>query len=466
MSGATAARRIVDQLRVEQVARVFCVPGESYLAVIDALYDRRAEIDLISCRHEGGAAMMALATAHLSGRAGVAFVTRGPGATNASIAVHIARQASLPLVLGVGQVARRNRGREAFQEVDYPSYFAPLAKAVFEVSEPDDVAAMTAEAFALAEHGRQGPVVLALPEDVLSGTAAGTAVARPASHVAPIDPGDCDALATRLARAARPIIVIGGGPWSETAIARTQAFAASYRIPVFSAFRRADCFDNHHDSYAGFLGYGTAPTAWQRVREADCVVVIGARLDEPTTQDYTWPASGQTLLHVHPDPHQLGLNFPTALGIAATVDAAAAALAELELPGRPEWDGWCAQARADFLASEIPPPRTVVGCVGDGGMLMTGMEIATAIKYGACPVILVFNNDKYGTIEMHQQRRYPGRELGNALTNPDFAAFARSFGAFGCRVRHADEFPDALEAALGAGRLALIELAMTSADHA
>ena len=537
MSGATAARRIVDQLRVEQVARVFCVPGESYLAVIDALYDRRAEIDLISCRHEGGAAMMALATAHLSGRAGVAFVTRGPGATNASIAVHIARQASLPLVLGVGQVARRNRGREAFQEVDYPSYFAPLAKAVFEVSEPDDVAAMTAEAFALAEHGRQGPVVLALPEDVLSGTAAGTAVARPAPHVAPIDPGDCDALATRLARAARPIIVIGGGPWSETAIARTQAFAASYRIPVFSAFRRADCFDNHHDSYAGFLGYGTAPTAWQRVREADCVVVIGARLDEPTTQDYTWPASGQTLLHVHPDPHQLGVNFPTALGIAATVDAAAAALAELELPGRPEWDGWCAQARADFLASEIPPPadgaldlgavmatlnariaadaiittdagnftawplryrryarpgrllapvngamgygvpaaiaaalahpqRTVIGCVGDGGMLMTGMEIATAIKYGACPVILVFNNDKYGTIEMHQQRRYPGRELGNALTNPDFAAFARSFGAFGCRVRHADEFPDALEAALGAGRLALIELAMTSTDNA
>lgn len=531
MSSTTAASRLVSQLQAEHVARVFCVPGESYLAVIDALYDRRAEIDLISCRHESGAAMMALATAHLSGRAGVAFVTRGPGATNASIAVHIARQASLPLVLGVGQVARRNRGREAFQEVDYASYFAPLAKAVFEVSEPDDVAAMTANAFALAEHGRQGPVVLALPEDVLSSAAAGAAVARPAPASAMIDPRDRLTLAARLAAAARPIILIGGGPWSDTAIARTEAFAEKYRIPVFSAFRRADCFANDHDSYAGFLGYGAAPTAWQRVRDADCVFVIGSRLDEPTTQGYTWPMAGQTLLHGHPDPQQLGLNFAPELGIAATVETIAAALAELELPHQPAWAAWCAQAREDYLQSEIPPApdgtldlgavmrtlnariagdsiittdagnftawplryrryarpgrllapvngamgygvpaaiaaafahpeRSVIACVGDGGMLMTGMEIATAVKYGVSPVILVFNNGKYGTIEMHQQRRYPGRELGNALTNPDFAAFARSFGAFGCRVGHADEFADALEAALAARRVAVIELAM------
>lgn len=532
MSDATAANRLVSQLQAEQVARVFCVPGESYLAVIDALYDCRDEIDLISCRHESGAAMMALASAHLSGRAGVAFVTRGPGATNASIAVHIARQASLPLVLGVGQVARRNRGREAFQEVDYDSYFRPIAKAVFEVAEPDDVAAITAQAFALAEHGRQGPVVLALPEDVLSSAATGEAVVRPTQHSVMIDPGDLQSLSTRLAAAARPIILVGGGPWSEAAINRTEAFAEKYRIPVFSAFRRADCFANDHASYAGFLGYGAAPTAWQRVREADCVFVIGSRLDEPTTQDYSWPAAGQTLLHVHPDPQQLGLNFATELGIAATVETLAAALAELELPAKPAWAPWCAEVREDHLRSEIPPPadgtldlgavmrtlnaripadsivttdagnftawplryrryarpgrllapvngamgygvpaaiaaalahprRTVIGCVGDGGMLMTGMEIATAVKYGASPVILVFNNNKYGTIEMHQQRRYPGRELGNALTNPDFAALARSFGAFGCQVRHADEFPDALEAALAAGRLALIELAMT-----
>ncbi len=537
VSRVSAASRLVSQLQAEQLRRVFCVPGESYLAVIDALYDCRAEIELISCRHESGAAMMALATAHLSGRAGVAFVTRGPGATNASIAVHIARQASLPLVLGVGQVARRNRGREAFQEVDYGSYFGPLAKAVLEVSEPDEVAAATARAFALAEHGRQGPVVLALPEDVLSGEAAGEAVARPARPHASIDRRDRDALAARLAAAARPIMLIGGGPWSDAAIAHSEAFAANHQIPVFSAFRRADCFSNHHASYAGFLGYGAAPTAWQRVREADCVLVLGARLDEPTTQDYTWPTGGQTLLHVHPDPHQLGLNFPTALGIAASVDAATPALAKLALPDNPGWATWCKQARADYLASETPPPaddaldlgavmtilnariaadsivttdagnftawplryrryarpgrllapvngamgygvpaaiaaalahpdRTVIGCVGDGGMLMTGMEIATAMKYGACPVILVFNNNKYGTIEMHQQRRYPGRELGNALTNPDFAAFARSFGAFGCAVRHADEFADALEAALGAGRLAVIELAMAQANSA
>jgi acetolactate synthase-1/2/3 large subunit len=537
MSSLTAASQLVRQLHAERVARVFCVPGESYLAVIDALYDRRAEIELISCRHESGAVMMAVASAHLSGRAGVAFVTRGPGATNASIAVHIARQASLPLVLGVGQVARRNRGRESFQEVDYCSYFAPIAKAVYEVSEPDDVAAKTAAAFALAEHGRQGPVVLAFPEDVLSSSATGAAVERTALGATLIDAGELHAVAARLAAAARPMILVGGGSWSDAAIGCVEAFAGKYGIPVFSAFRRADCFDNHHASYAGFLGYGTAPSVWQRVREADCLFVIGSRLDEPTTQDYALPAQGQTLIHVHPDPQQLGLNFPTDVGIAATVETAAAALAKLELPRNSAWAAWCGQAREDYLASEIPPPpdgeldlgavmkilnaripddsiittdagnftawplryrryarpgrllapvngamgygvpaaisaalvypeRTVIGCVGDGGMLMTGMEIATAVKYGASPVILVFNNSKFGTIAMHQQRRYPGRELGNALTNPDFAAFARSFGAFGCRVQHAGEFRDSLEAALGAGRIAVIELVMTATDSA
>lgn len=537
MSIATAATQLVRQLQAEQVARVFCVPGESYLAVIDALYDRRAEIELISCRHESGAAMMAVASGHLSGRAGVAFVTRGPGATNASIAVHIARQASLPLVLGVGQVARRNRGRDSFQEVDYCRYFAPLAKAVFEVTEPDEVAAKTAEAFAVAEHGRQGPVVLALPEDVLTSPATGTAGVRAAIPGTPINRADLRAVATRLAAAARPVMLVGGGPWTEAAITAVEAFASRHDLPVFSAFRRADCFSNEHASYAGFLGYGTAPSAWQRVRESDCVFVIGSRLDEPTTQDYALPGPDQTLIHIHPDPQQLGLNFPPAVGIAATVGEAAAVLGELELPRDPARAAWCRQLREDFVASETPPPadgdldlgavmtilnaripadaivttdagnftawplryrryarpgrllapingamgygvpaaigsalvhreRTVIGCVGDGGMLMTGMEIATAMKYGARPVILVFNNSKYGTIEMHQQRRYPGRELGNALTNPDFAAFARSFGAFGCRVQHADEFGDALGAALGSDRIAVIELAMNPTDPA
>lgn len=537
MQSMSAAAALVQQLQAERVRRVYCVPGESYLAVIDALYDRRGDIELVSCRHESGAAMMAVASAHLDGRAGVAFVTRGPGATNASIAVHIARQASLPLVLGVGQVARRNRGREAFQEVDYARYFAPLAKAVYEVSDPDEAVAKTAEAFAVAEHGRQGPVVLAIPEDVLSLSAAGHAVTRSMHPAVELDPEQLRALAERMRDAERPMILVGGGPWSDAAIAATQAFAGKYAIPVFSAFRRADCFSNDHDSYAGFLGYGAALSAWQRVREADCVLVIGSRLDEPTTQDYTWPTAGQSLIHVHPDPQQVGLNFTTVLGISATVETAAAALARLELPRNPAWATWCRAARDDFLNGEIAPPpdgeldlgavmkilnaripddaivttdagnftvwplryrrytrpgrllapvngamgygvpaaiaaalaapqRTVIGCVGDGGMLMTGMEIATAVKYGARPVILVFNNNKYGTIEMHQQRRYPGREIGNTLTNPDFAAFARSFGASGCTVRHADEFAPALDAALAADCIAVIELDMREAISA
>jgi len=527
----TGGQIVVEELRAAGVSTIYCVPGESYLAVIDALYDVQSDIRLVSCRHEGGAVMMAAATAHLTGRAGVAFVTRGPGATNGSIGVHIARQASLPLVLGVGQVARRNRGRESFQEVDFETYFKPIAKAVREVSDPADIGAAVAEAVDLAESGRQGPVVLAFPEDVLSEVAAAQSSARVTTPASDLPPGHWSDVARLMESAVRPVAIVGGGPWSDSACHAIEVFSERLRLPVFSAFRRADCFDNHHSGYAGFLGLATAASAWERLAESDCVLAIGTRLDEPTTRDYEFPRADQTVIHIHPDASQIGLNVGVDAGIVASVETAAAALAALSLEPQHDWSSWRDRVRNDFIASEAPPvstgaldlgavmsilndavpansivttdagnftawplryrryarpgrllapvngamgygvpsavaaslqypERTVIGCVGDGGMLMTGMELATALQYGASPVILVFNNNKYGTIDMHQQRHYPGRDYGNALVNPDFAALAQSFGAFGVQVRRTDEFADALAGALASGRAAVIELVM------
>jgi len=528
----TGGQLIVDQFLAEGVERVFCVPGESYLAVMDALYDAAEQIDLISCRHEGGAAMMAVASAHLSGRASVAFVTRGPGATNASIAVHIARQASIPLVLGVGQVALRNLGRESFQEVDFEAYFAPIAKQVWQIDDPSATPDAVAEAFALAQSGRMGPVVLVFPEDVSSGTTDVGAVAPIAPVFEELDGLVTAAVGDYLSKAERPLIIVGGGPWSEAARERLHTFAADRDIPVCAAFRRIDIFDNNHPCYAGFLGLSAHPALWERVERADCLLVIGARLDEPTTRGYEIPkarCADQVLIHSHPDPVQLGLNFLPDLAIPATVEKFMARLGELPPGPAPVRNHWRAAARADYLESEMPPSssgkldlgavmgvlnaaipadaivtcdagnftvwpqryrrytrpgrlvapingamgygvpaavaasltypgRTVIGCVGDGGMLMTGMELATALKYGAKPIILVFNNDSYGTIEMHQRRHYPGRQIGTDLHNPDFAAFAESFGAFGIRVTRTEDFGPALVRARTAGTAAVIEL--------
>jgi acetolactate synthase-1/2/3 large subunit len=496
---------------------------------MDAMVDVRDRIDLVSCRHESGAVMMAVASGHLSGEPGIAFVTRGPGATNASIAVHIAQQGSIPLVLGVGQVASRNLGRESFQEVDYKRFFAPIAKHVRQVESPAMIPDAVAEAFHVARSGRQGPVVLAFPEDVLSGEAEAETVPVRYAAAASLDDEKIRAAIAMLNASERPLIIVGGGPWRTSACGQLLVFARERDIPVFSAFRRADIFDNEQPHYGGFLGFGAAASAWEMLARATCVLALGARLDEPTTRNYEFPNTRQKLIHVHPDARQLGLNFRTDIAIEADVNVAMEAFAAVPHLQRPDRSGWCAAIRAQYIASEIPPApggpldlgklmgvlnaavpadtiittdagnhtawplryrryarpgrliapingamgygvpaaiaaslihpgRTVIGCIGDGGMLMTGMEIATAIKYGAKPILLVFNNNQYGTIAMHQQRTYPGREIGNALTNPDFAAFAQSFGAFGARVERTEEFAEVFAQARAAGTVAVIEL--------
>ncbi|HSS66755.1 MAG TPA: thiamine pyrophosphate-binding protein [Gammaproteobacteria bacterium] len=536
MSGGnlrTGGQVLVDALKIHGVDTVFCVPGESYLAALDALHDAREDIRTFSCRQEGGAANMAEAYGKLTGRPGVLFVTRGPGACNAAIGVHTAHQDSTPMVVFIGQVASDQEEREAFQELDYRRFYGPLCKWAAQIEDPDRIPELVSQAFHRATSGRPGPVALALPEDMLRERVQ----VEDAGPYRPAMPGASkSALAEMralLAKARRPLMIVGGGGWTAEACRDIVAFAEANDLPTGASFRCQDRFDNTHDNYVGDVGIGINPNLARRVRESDLILAVGPRLGEITTQGYTLltpPRPRQTLIHVYPDPDELGRVYQTDLSICAGIpEFAREARAQKPVKSK-AWEKWSEEARLDYLnnlepSSGLPntldmaaviahlreclpaeailttdagnfsgwmqrfyqyrryptqlgptsgamgygipaaiaarlvhPDRPVVGFVGDGGCLMTGQEIATAVHYGIDPVILVVNNDMYGTIRMHQERDYPGRVMSTALTNPEFAVWAKSFGAFGELVTRTEKFPAAFERARNAGRIAVLEL--------
>lgn len=339
----TAARRIVETLAVNGVTRVFCVPGESYLAVLDALVDH-PQIEVVTCRHEAGAANMAEAYGKLTGRPGVCMVTRGPGATHASIGVHTAHQDSTPMILFVGQIALADRGRGAFQEVDYREVFGGLAKWSTEIESPERTVEIVERAFATAQQGRMGPVVIALPEDILHspGGPAPTRAVEPAKSG--LDPAFLTALGERLSRAERPLLVLGGSGWTEEAAAAIGDWSERLGLPVALSFRRKDILSNARSNYAGDLGLGCNPELMKRARDADLLIAIGARLGENPTQGYTLfdrAHTAERLVHIHPGPEELGRVWPTLMSACSDNSRAAEALATLE-PGRT----WHDQARA------------------------------------------------------------------------------------------------------------------------
>ncbi len=348
----TGARILVDQLVVQGVDTAFCVPGESYIAVLDALRD--APIRLVVARHEAGAANMAEAYGKLTGRPGVCFVTRAPGATHAATGVYTAFQDSTPLVLFVGQVPLEHRGREAFQELDYAAAFGGFSKVVVEVEEPEQFPEVTSRAFHAAASGRPGPVVIALPEDVLSAEAQAED-AQPAAPVR-VAPSADDLARVRelLASAERPLVVVGGGGWSAEAAADLQAFAEASALPVAASFRRQDYLDNTSPSYAGVLTIGHDPGLAGRLREADLLLVIGSRLGDIPTRGYTTlepPRTPQTLVHVHADPDELGRVFHADVPIVSSSPeflAAARTLDPVDGTNRAEWSE---SAHAEFVAS-------------------------------------------------------------------------------------------------------------------
>jgi acetolactate synthase-1/2/3 large subunit len=524
-------RVLVDQLKIHGVGRVFGVAGESFLPVLDALLD--VDIAYVGCRQEGGAAMMAEAEGKLTGRPGVCIVTRGPGATNASAGVHIAHQDSTPMLLLIGQVGRGAFDREAFQEVEFRQMFAPLCKWVAQIERAERIPEYLSHAFHVATAGRPGPVVLALPEDLLAEKVS-VADGLPARGAQPLAAeSQVRQARERLLAAERPLLVVGGGGWTEQASIDLRAFAEAHELPVVASFRCQDFLDNEHHLYAGDLGLGPNPALAERVRQADCLLVVGARLGEASSRGYTLvdvPLPRQALIHVHADSGELGRVYRPELALNASAPSFFASARGLPAPPSPaRWRAWAEAARNDYLAWNKPAPgpgqvqlaeivswlnqalgpddivtngagnytvwvhryyryhrhgtqlaptsgsmgygvpaavaaahlhrdRTVVAFAGDGCFLMHGQELATAVQHDLRPIFVVVNNGSLGTIRAHQERRYPGRVSGTDLRNPDFAAYARAFGAHGETVTATSQFPEAFARARQSGKAALIEL--------
>jgi acetolactate synthase I/II/III large subunit len=536
----TGARLLVDQLLIQGVNQVFCVPGESYLAVLDALHDVGAAIRLIVNRHESASVFMADAYARLTGQPGVAFVTRGPGASNAAIGIHNARQDSTPLIVFVGQVDTGQLGREAFQEIDYRAMFGTVAKAVEQVERADRIPEVVARAFQCATSGRPGPVVVSLPEDVLDGaTESADARCHQPVQAAPSDI-QIAAMRSLLRQAQRPLLMLGGPGWTALAQDNLRRFVEANDLPVVCGFRFQDRFDNDHPNYIGEAGIGINPKLAQRIRYADLVIALGLRLGEITTSGYTLlrpPVPAQALIHVHAGLEELGRVYQAQLMINSGMPQMAARLATMNpiesatwvahtRSGRADYEQWqlrpglyqqrepaldlwqvmqqlrkavprdaiiangagnfsiwvhrffryCAPgtqvaptsgcmgygAPAAIGAKIVAPERTVVCVTGDGDLMMSVQELATAAQYHAGVIFLILNNSMYGTIRLHQERRFPGRISGTGLTNPDFPLLARSFGAHGIRVMDTAGFAPALDEALSYVRErrmpALIEL--------
>lgn len=352
----TAAQILVDCLVAQGATHAFCVPGESYLAVLDALYDVQDRLQLVTCRHEASAANMAEAHGKLTGRPGICFVTRGPGATHAAIGVHTARQDSTPMILFIGQVARGDRDREAFQEVDYRQMFGPLAKWVAEIDDPARMAEYVTRAYATAMNGRPGPVVLALPEDMLVEPSPAVVPARIEPVAGAPEPATLTRLRDMLAEAERPLVLLGGTGWNDAGLAAIGTFVEANQLPIATTFRRKSLFDNTHPNYAGDCGIGPNPKLAARVREADLLIVLGSRLSEMTTSGYTLlsaPVPQQQLVHIHPDPDELGKVYQPALAIAAGLNAAAHGMAQIKIDA-PRWAGAAEAANADYRAWATP----------------------------------------------------------------------------------------------------------------
>ena len=527
---------VAQCLRNEGIRHVFCVPGESHIAVLDGLCGM-PEIKLITNRQEGCSCFMAEGYAKSTRTTGVCLVTRGPGATNASIAIHSAKYDSVPLVLLVGQVSRAARGREAGQEIDYTHFFGSIAKWVVEINEPKHVPRVMTRAFYLARTGRPGPVVVSLPRDMLEENADISMIdPYPPARPNP-DPKLIEEMIGRINAAKKPVLLAGSGTQYSGARPELIDFSEKFHIPVLTSYKRQDAFPNSHPNYIGNLTNANKHARTLVSKEADLVVVIGSRLNQQTTGVFSLPRPGQPFIQIDADEQNIGQNSRPDVGIVS--DAKSALIVALKHQGprpnesRAAWiaehhaaqkrystpferptrrasmEGVMADLKATlpsdaitttdagsfgqwpqrYLEFEHPdsyisptlgcmgtgvpyavaaklahPDRLVVAHVGDGGFLMTGQEMATAKQYGANVITIVYDNDGYNSIRMHQEAQYPGRQYGTDLVNPDFAALGSAYGALGLKVTRDEEFLPAFKKAMTADRSALIEV-MTDFEY-
>ena len=388
---------LVECLIAQGVTHAFGVPGESYLAVLDGFHRYQNQIEFVTCRQEGGAAFMADAQGRLTGRPGICFVTRGPGATNASIGVHTAFQDSTPMILFVGDVASETRDREAFQEVDFCAFFGPstkgMAKRVERIDDARRIPEYVARAFATAMNGRPGPVVLVLPEDMLTHKVS----SRPLPKIEPVeawsDPGSLRSLREMLLQAQRPFIIAGGGGWTVQAAQALQRFAENWQLPVGNAFRFQDTFDNFHSNYAGDVGIGINPKLVQRIKDSDLILAIGPRLGEMTTSGYTLlevPKPRQKLVHIHASAEELFRVYHADLAICATMNAAARSLEVLTAPVQVPWADWTRQANADYL--DNTQAQAILGLASDSDEGLVNMPEVVAALQRHLPTDAVLTN--------------------------------------------------------------------------
>ncbi|MDR6998493.1 thiamine pyrophosphate-dependent enzyme [Neobacillus niacini] len=524
----TAAAAIVECFEREGVTNVFCVPGESYLPVMDRIYESK-KIRLISTRHEGGAAFMAEGYGKAKRKPGIAMATRGVGGANLAIGIHTAYQDSTPMIVLLGQVHSKFRGREGFQEVDLDQFFGHIAKWTVELKDAERVPEIMQRAFRVAQSGRPGPVVISLPEDVLVEEAEmyfGPVVNLPAPR-----PGinEINQVEEILKDAKRPLILAGGGVIACNGEQELIQVAERFRIPVMAAFRRQDVFPNNHPLYAGHSGLGARSSILDTIRQADVVLAVGTRLSEVTTQDYSIFNHHPKLIHIDIDYDTIGKVFTPDAGILADAKEALNALMDMNVDG--DWKEWSKERRSVFeksndqipkedenwisnrnvirvLQEKLPkdaiitndagnfaswlhdlysfdhpksyigptsgamgyglpsaigakvasPNRTVVSLSGDGGFMMTVQELETAARYGIPVISLVFNNNSFGTIRMHQEKHYPERVIGTALGKVNFTQLAEALGVQGIKVQTDEEFEQAFEKALLSNTSVVIEI--------
>ena len=452
-NGRTGAQVLVDQLALNGVSDVFCVPGESYLAVLDAFLDH--DIRVTVCRQEAGATMMAEAVGKLTGRPGIAFVTRGPGATNAAHGVHIAMQDSTPMILFVGQIERGMREREAFQEIDYRAVFGSMAKWATEIDDAARIPEIIGRAFLTAMNGRPGPVVIALPEDML--TEVTDVLDAPRAEPVDIWPGNADMMRLQklLWAAERPVMILGGGAWNATACRAVQRFAERFDLPVALSLRRQMMFDNTHPNYAGEVGINPNPKLIARIKDADLVILAGGRMSEMPSQSYTLfdiPTPRQAFVHVHPGTEELGRVYRAGLSINASMPAFASMLESMQPPQDLRWSLETRQAHADYLDwSETPRPNP--------GAVQMG-EIIRYLREKLPPEAIIANGAGNYTGWVH--RHYRWRQFGTQLapTNGSMgygtpAAIAAkrlfsdrpvvAFAGDGCFMMNGQEFATAVQ---------------------
>ncbi len=527
-----AADAIVKTLEAHGVKRVYTVPGESFLAVLDALHD--SSIEVIVCRHESGAGFMAVAEAKLTGRPGVAMVSRGPGATNASIAVHTAEQDAVPFILLVGQVSRIELTRGAFQEVDYKQFFGGMAKAVYELHDGNRAGELMARSFRECLSGTPGPVIISMPEDMQSDEAGNEGIT---PYPLPVLHGATESLQRLQAMidaAERPLLLAGSCFRGEKQAAVLQRFAEAQRLPVAVTWKNQDVFDNASPLFAGHVGVGIPAAYRELLGNSDLIIAAGTRLGDIASQNYELPKApvpAQPLVHIYPDSRPIGRVFHTDLGLVADPVAVLASLATQPRVVSSARESWCSSINAyvrqsqaftnrnpddgvDFgavvtsLAKQAPadavittdagnmsswvhrhwvmsPRNTLLGAiagamgfgvpaavaaaieqpnrmaicfVGDGGILMTGQEIAVAVGAGAKPKIVLSDNGIYGTIRTHQEKHYPGRVSGTNLANPDFTAWGKSFGIGVFTLKLGDDVDATVQAFLAHDGAALLHV--------